>query len=158
MICVQDGSGWDGRKLLKLHVQMGRDDSTLLHRMLTLSKQDVDLNVIRDMIQKFGCLRADSIRQAPRLNRYHSVAPGEEIFLDIHYPMSDEKEDARNCPAILRICAFSRFAMSRFLLNVRPRAVASCLLNHWVPLMGIPNRIMVDRGTSLQGPAWNALN
>ena len=47
--------------------------------------------------------------------------------------------------------------MSRFLLNVRPQAVVSCLLNHWVPLMGTPNRIMVDHGTSFQGPAWSAL-
>ena len=53
---------------------------------------------------------------------------------------------------------FSRFATSRFLLNVRPQTVVSCLLSRWVPLMGTPNRIMVGHGTSSQGPAWSALS
>ena len=110
------------------------------------------------MIQKCGCFRADAIPQAPRLNRYQSVAPGEEIYMDIYYPLSGEKEDARNRPAILRICVFSRFVMSRFLLNVRPQAVVSCLLNHWIPSMGAPNRIMVGHGASFQGPDWSALS
>ena len=78
--------------------------------------------------------------------------------MDIYYPLSEEKEDARNRPSIIFVCAFSRFAMSRFLLNVRPQTAASCLLNHWAPLMGAPNRIMVDHGTSFQGPAWSALS
>ena len=84
MICVQDASEWHEGKLLKLHVQMGHADSTLIHRMLTLSKQEVGLNAVRAMNQKCGCLRDDSIPQAPRLNRYRSVVPGEEIFLDIY--------------------------------------------------------------------------
>ena len=151
IICVQEESGWDGGKLQKLHVQMVRADSTLLHRMLTLSKQKVEISAIRDVIQKCGCIRADAIPQAPRSNRYHSVAPGEEIFTDLYYPMGEEKKgDARTYPAILCICAFSRFVMSRFLVNVRPQTIVSCLLNRWIPLMGTPNRIMVDHGTSFQ--------
>ena len=97
---------WAEGKLNKLHVQMGHADATLIHRMLSLSKSEVDIARIKAAIQKCGRSRDDAIPQAPRLNRYQSVAPGEEIFMDIYYLLSEEKEDARNHPSIICVCAF----------------------------------------------------
>ena len=62
-----------------------------------------------------------------------------------------------SAPALLIVCAFTKFVCARFVNSLRPLSLIQILLNNWACLLGKPSSIVCDRGTHFQGPDWSAL-
>ena len=108
--------------------------------------------IIQSIIQQCSCRRSTAIPQRPRLNRRLCSQPGRILFLDIIYPLSDQK-----FPAIFAICGFSKFVMSRFAANIKASTLVSFVVNRWPILLGMPECISSDRGTAFGGSPWKDL-
>ena len=72
--------------------------------------------------------------------------------MDIFYP-----ESSSSAPALLIVCAFTKFVCARFIPSLKPVVLISVLLNHWSCLFGLPETIICDRGTHFQGSEWQAI-
>ena len=146
----EDDLSLDSNALLKVHKQLGHASAATISRICkhagkTISEKDL-LQVVRDC----GCGRTEAPPQIPRINRYQCTEIGETVFADIIYPDSHRQ----NMPAILFVCAFSRFCLSRFVSSLKPLAIITILLEAWAVTMGMPASLVVDSGRNFMGPEW----
>ena len=68
-----------------------------------------------------------------------------------------EAESPQSHPAMIMVCDFSKFVLTRFISSVNPARCIDFLLSYWVPLFGYPNNFLCDNSTSFQGLSWQAV-
>ena len=144
------GASLDSAEILKLHKQLGHAPSATIVRVCLRAGRKVVEKEVLQIIRDCGCGRAEAAPQVPRLNRYQSISPGVTVFSDIIYPDSHRQDR----PAVILVCSFSRFCVTRFLANLKPISIITILLEVWAVAMGMPSTLIVDAGRSYMGPEW----
>ena len=140
----------EAASLLKIHKKLGHASAATISRVCIRAGKSISeelmLQTTRDCV--FG--RTESAPQVPRINRYQGTFMRDTVFSDVISPDSHR----HGKPAILFVCAFSRFCIARFLSPMRPLSAIAVLLEVWDATMWIPSSLIVDSGRTFMGPEW----
>ena len=133
------------QQVRKLHIQFGHADSAALIRILRQAKKPYDARMIQTVVQSCRCGRSSGPGQEPAIGRNISMFPGQVVFADTFFPMLSEPQ---RWPAVVFVCAHTRFVCARFLSSQRPEAYINVLSCNWATLMGFPRILICDNATT----------
>ena len=131
--------------ILRTHILLGHAESGTLMRIFKLAGRKVDSTEVEKILDACKCERMGSYPENPVISKYSPGVPGGTIFTDVFYP------ESASTPALLIVCAFSKFVCARFSNSLKPMALISILLNNWTCLFGMPESIICDMGNSFYG-------
>ena len=122
-------------EITRIHVQLGHASLSCLKRLFTVGKRKVSEQEIADATKGFRCKRMGDRAHRPISAKYIPEYPGRAIFLDIFYPMGND----RKYPCLMFADALTRFRHGEFTRDAS-RNVIRILSISWIQWVEIPRK------------------